>query len=148
MVFHRLQRSIALISATASTRFTRQTCQISSVQWATSSPNALLVHRGPASSTVLPAPSTMLTPSLCSLKLAKVRHAWSAYIVGAEVRYAVIAQRRTQGDKGKKDLLDRLLHGRDPKTGQGLSEENIAYQLLTFIIAGSSRILNYAFVYH
>jgi hypothetical protein len=35
------------------------------------------------------------------------------------------------------DLLDRLLSGRDPKTGQGLSDENVMYQLITFLIAGA-----------
>jgi cytochrome P450/NADPH-cytochrome P450 reductase len=29
-----------------------------------------------------------------------------------------------------------MLNGRDPKTGQGLSDENIMYQLITFLIAG------------
>jgi cytochrome P450/NADPH-cytochrome P450 reductase len=29
-----------------------------------------------------------------------------------------------------------MLHGRDPKTGEGLSDENIMYQLITFLIAG------------
>jgi cytochrome P450/NADPH-cytochrome P450 reductase len=29
-----------------------------------------------------------------------------------------------------------MLNGRDPKTGEGLSDENIMYQLITFLIAG------------
>jgi len=29
-----------------------------------------------------------------------------------------------------------MLEGRDPKTGAGLSSENIRYQLVTFLIAG------------
>ncbi|KAJ7794087.1 fatty acid hydroxylase [Mycena olivaceomarginata] len=36
----------------------------------------------------------------------------------------------------KKDLLDIMLNSRDPKTGQGMSEESIAENLLTFLIAG------------
>jgi cytochrome P450/NADPH-cytochrome P450 reductase len=46
-----------------------------------------------------------------------------------------VAERKKSGD-GRNDLLDRMLNGRDPKTGQGLSDENIMYQLLTFMIAG------------
>lgn len=34
------------------------------------------------------------------------------------------------------DLLDTMLKGRDPKTGKGLTPENIRYQLVTFLIAG------------
>ncbi len=34
------------------------------------------------------------------------------------------------------DLLTRMLHGRDPETGEGLSDENIRHQLVTFLIAG------------
>jgi cytochrome P450/NADPH-cytochrome P450 reductase len=48
---------------------------------------------------------------------------------------SVIAARKSSGiNRG--DLLDRMLHGRDPKTGEGLSDENIMYQLITFLIAG------------
>ncbi|KAJ7882007.1 cytochrome P450 [Mycena olivaceomarginata] len=36
----------------------------------------------------------------------------------------------------KHDLLDTMLNSRDPKTGQGMSEESIAQNLLTFLIAG------------
>ncbi|CAE6462785.1 unnamed protein product [Rhizoctonia solani] len=36
----------------------------------------------------------------------------------------------------KKDSLNAMLLGKDPQTGQGLSEENIKYQMLTFLIAG------------
>eukprot|EP01113_Clastostelium_recurvatum_P037740 TRINITY_DN5547_c1_g1_i4.p1 TRINITY_DN5547_c1_g1~~TRINITY_DN5547_c1_g1_i4.p1 ORF type:complete len:1173 (-),score=234.29 TRINITY_DN5547_c1_g1_i4:17-3535(-) len=45
------------------------------------------------------------------------------------------------------DLLDRMLAGRDPVTGQGLSVENIRYQLVTFLIAGhetTSGMLSFA----
>ncbi|KAG7449852.1 fatty acid hydroxylase [Guyanagaster necrorhizus] len=43
---------------------------------------------------------------------------------------------RKQNPIDKKDLLDLMLNAKDPKTGQGLSEENIGYNLLTFLIAG------------
>lgn len=49
-----------------------------------------------------------------------------------------IIQKRKSDPKGheKQDLLSRLLSGRDPETGLGLSEENIRHQLVTFLIAG------------
>ncbi|CEL62385.1 NADPH-ferrihemoprotein reductase [Rhizoctonia solani AG-1 IB] len=47
-----------------------------------------------------------------------------------------IVQERKQNPIDKKDLLNAMLNGRDPQTGQGLSDENIQYQMLTFLIAG------------
>ncbi|KDN45033.1 hypothetical protein RSAG8_05206, partial [Rhizoctonia solani AG-8 WAC10335] len=47
----------------------------------------------------------------------------------------------------KKDLLNAMLLGKDPQTGQGLSEENIKAQMLTFLIAGhetTSGMLSFA----
>jgi hypothetical protein len=35
-----------------------------------------------------------------------------------------------------------MLNGRDPQTGEGLSDENIVYQLLTFLIAGMWMLLS------
>jgi cytochrome P450/NADPH-cytochrome P450 reductase len=48
---------------------------------------------------------------------------------------SVVAARKASGES-RNDLLDRMLNGRDPKTGEGLSDENIMYQLITFLIAG------------
>ncbi len=45
------------------------------------------------------------------------------------------------------DLLDKMLYGRDPVTGEGLSDENIRNQLVTFLIAGhetTSGLLSFA----
>lgn len=36
----------------------------------------------------------------------------------------------------KKDLLNSMLYGKDPKTGQGLSDENIMNNMITFLVAG------------
>ncbi len=65
-----------------------------------------------------------------------------------EVADNLIAERRRdpEADK-KKDLLGLMLQGRDPVTGQGLSDENIRYQLITFLIAGhetTSGMLSFA----
>lgn len=54
-----------------------------------------------------------------------------------EVAESLIAERRRDPDAaGKKDLLGLMLQGRDPTTGEGLSDENIRYQMVTFLIAG------------
>ncbi|WP_161883678.1 bifunctional cytochrome P450/NADPH--P450 reductase [Deinococcus alpinitundrae] len=47
----------------------------------------------------------------------------------------VIRQRREQGGVAN-DLLGLMLNATDPETGEQLSDENIRYQVLTFLIAG------------
>ncbi|CAE6503914.1 unnamed protein product [Rhizoctonia solani] len=47
-----------------------------------------------------------------------------------------IVKDRKDHPSDKKDLLNAMLLGRDSQTGQGLSEENIKAQMLTFLIAG------------
>ncbi len=37
---------------------------------------------------------------------------------------------------GQHDILDTMLQARDPQTGETLSDENVRYQLITFLIAG------------
>ncbi|NVE93273.1 bifunctional cytochrome P450/NADPH--P450 reductase [Altererythrobacter lutimaris] len=48
----------------------------------------------------------------------------------------IIRERRQTGGDGPEDLLDFMLSGRDPLTGERLSDENIRYQINTFLIAG------------
>jgi len=49
----------------------------------------------------------------------------------------VIAERKAAGPEGKKnDLLQKMLDGRDPVTKEGLSDQNIRYNMITFLIAG------------
>lgn len=60
----------------------------------------------------------------------------------------LIAQRKA-GVSGvvKKDLLSRMLEARDPVTGEGLSDENIRFQMVTFLAAGhetTSGLLSFA----
>lgn len=57
-------------------------------------------------------------------------------------------RRQTGGDQ--KDLLNLMLAGKDPITGEGLSDENIRYQINTFLIAGhetTSGLLSFALYY-
>ncbi len=54
-----------------------------------------------------------------------------------DVADRLIAERRRDPHAGQKnDLLDRMLSARDPVTGETLSDENIRYQMVTFLIAG------------
>lgn len=48
----------------------------------------------------------------------------------------IIAKRREQKGEPGRDILGRLLATRDPETGQPMSDEQIADNLLTFIAAG------------
>ena len=45
-------------------------------------------------------------------------------------------RRRGGGDQTQKDLLNFMLAGVDRQTGESLSDENIRYQIITFLIAG------------
>lgn len=50
---------------------------------------------------------------------------------------ALIEERKRQGNSGEhNDVLDLMLTASDPKTGEKLSDENLRYQLVTFLIAG------------
>lgn len=49
----------------------------------------------------------------------------------------IIRERRKGGvDQAQKDLLNFMLAGVDKQTGESLSDENIRYQIITFLIAG------------
>ncbi|MFD7522943.1 bifunctional cytochrome P450/NADPH--P450 reductase [Paenibacillus chitinolyticus] len=59
----------------------------------------------------------------------------------------LIAERRARGNEGIDDLLSHMLEGRDPETGESLDDENIRYQIITFLIAGhetTSGLLSFA----
>ncbi|MBD8500133.1 cytochrome P450 [Paenibacillus sp. CAU 1523] len=59
----------------------------------------------------------------------------------------IIEERKTSGGSGEIDLLARMLEGRDPDTGERLDDENIRYQIITFLIAGhetTSGLLSFA----
>lgn len=43
---------------------------------------------------------------------------------------------RKENPEDKKDLLNALILGRDPQTGQGLSDDTIIDNMITFLIAG------------
>ncbi|KAG9233573.1 fatty acid hydroxylase [Amylocarpus encephaloides] len=47
----------------------------------------------------------------------------------------LVAERRAKPTE-KKDLLNAMLYGKDPKTGEGLTDESICNNMITFLIAG------------
>lgn len=61
---------------------------------------------------------------------------------------ALIAARRAMdSSSAPRDLLGLMLSAKDPVTGEGLDDENIRYQLVTFLIAGhetTSGLLSFA----
>lgn len=59
----------------------------------------------------------------------------------------LIRARRASSEGAPRDLLARMLEGRDPVTGAALDDENIRYQIMTFLIAGhetTSGLLSFA----
>ncbi|OCF40576.1 hypothetical protein I317_05586 [Kwoniella heveanensis CBS 569] len=59
----------------------------------------------------------------------------------------IVAQRRKNPDPEAKDLLNNMIYDVDPQTGEHLSDENIRYQMVTFLIAGhetTSGMLSFA----
>lgn len=60
-----------------------------------------------------------------------------------------VIQDRRAHPSDKKDLVAAFIHGKDPKTGKSLSDENIANNMITFLIAGhetTSGLLSFMFV--
>lgn len=47
-----------------------------------------------------------------------------------------VIDRRRKYPSDKKDLLNAMLYGKDPKTGESLPDENIMNNMITFLIAG------------
>lgn len=45
-------------------------------------------------------------------------------------------KRRRDHPSDKKDLLNSMINGRDPKTGEQLSDDSIIRNMITFLIAG------------
>ncbi len=65
-----------------------------------------------------------------------------------EVAEQIISdRRRNPSPAGSEDILDTMLYAADPVTGERLSDENIRYQMVTFLIAGhetTSGLLSFA----
>lgn len=48
----------------------------------------------------------------------------------------IVRERRAHPKPQARDLLNLMLEARDPTSGAGLSDENIRYQVMTFLVAG------------
>lgn len=88
-------------------------------------------------------------PKLVSnLMLSKARQFQADRELLESVARQLIAERRRDPRGGeKRDLLNLMLNGVDPVTGEKLSDENIGYQMITFLIAGhetTSGLLSFA----
>lgn len=60
---------------------------------------------------------------------------------------SIIAERKSDCGRDEKDLLARMLNVEDPETGEKLDDENIRFQIITFLIAGhetTSGLLSFA----
>jgi cytochrome P450/NADPH-cytochrome P450 reductase len=57
-------------------------------------------------------------------------------LIRSVARQLIDQRRREPHDGEAQDLLDRMLNSVDPVTGERLDEENIIYQMITFLIAG------------
>ncbi|MFT5794872.1 MAG: cytochrome P450/NADPH-cytochrome P450 reductase [Saprospiraceae bacterium] len=80
------------------------------------------------------------------------RHRYEKHIENLKtIVDAVIAERKADGGASDaKDLLSLMLTGADPATGEKLSDENIRYQIITFLIAGhetTSGLLSFTLQY-
>ncbi|MEO9062884.1 MAG: cytochrome P450 [Burkholderiaceae bacterium] len=85
---------------------------------------------------------------LSNVMVTKKRKYEADQVVLAQVAERLIAERR-QDPKGldKKDLLNVMLNGVDTVTDEKLSDENIRFQMVTFLIAGhetTSGLLSFA----
>ncbi|KAI3576776.1 putative P450 monooxygenase [Fusarium oxysporum f. sp. albedinis] len=59
-----------------------------------------------------------------------------------------LLEERRQNPVDKKDLLNAMINGRDPKTGEGLGDDAIIRNMITFLIAGhetTSGLLSFLF---
>ncbi|MFC9708475.1 bifunctional cytochrome P450/NADPH--P450 reductase [Paenibacillus sp. NPDC056933] len=59
----------------------------------------------------------------------------------------IIEERKASAAPEEVDLLARMLNGKDPETGEKLDDDNIRYQIITFLIAGhetTSGLLSFA----
>lgn len=68
---------------------------------------------------------------------------WSDITYLRELSQELVNARKENPEEGKKDLLNALILGKDPQTGQGLSDDTIIDNMITFLIAGMySRVMS------
>lgn len=73
---------------------------------------------------------------------------WKSDIAYMRNLSAELVQQRRDNPKESKDLLNAMINGKDPKTGNMLPDESIVDNMITFLIAGhetTSGMLSYCF---
>jgi unspecific monooxygenase len=70
------------------------------------------------------------------------QHVADKEFIGRLAKDIVEARRNDPSPDRRQDMLDFMLHGADPETGQRLDRDNIAAQILTFMAAGSETSAN------
>jgi cytochrome P450/NADPH-cytochrome P450 reductase len=82
-------------------------------------------------------------PGLANYFMRSAQHKYSADItLLKKVATELLAERRANPND-KKDLLNAMVKGRDPKTGEGLTDESIVNNMITFLIAGMSPTVSF-----
>lgn len=51
----------------------------------------------------------------------------------------IIDERRAK-PSAKNDLVDAMLHRKDPKTGEAMSDDNVTNNMITFLVAGKASL--------
>ncbi|ESK91468.1 cytochrome p450 [Moniliophthora roreri MCA 2997] len=75
-------------------------------------------------------------PSIVQALMSGTNAKWEADVQFMTDIADKIVNQRKENPIEKKDLLNIMLNGKDPKTGEGLSDDVIVKNLLTFLIAG------------
>lgn len=55
-----------------------------------------------------------------------------------------VVKRRKENPSDKKDLLNAMLNGKDPVTGEGMTDQLIVNNMITFLIAGILSLLRFS----
>lgn len=87
-------------------------------------------------------------PAIASYFMRSAEAKYNADIKTLQDTATTLIAARRQYPTDKKDLLNAMLNGRDPKTGEGLTDASIRNNMITFLIAGhetTSGLLSFLF---
>jgi len=93
--------------------------------------------------------SSMMPDYLNKLRY-KARHKFRSDISAMRETSRTILKLRRESPNNSEDLLNSLLNGRDPQTGEGMTDDSIIDNLITFLIAGhetTSGALSFVFYF-
>lgn len=76
-------------------------------------------------------------PAFASYFMRSAQQKYDADIAFLQKVAAEVVAERKANPSDKKDLLNAMILGRDPKTGEGLTEASIMNNMITFLIAGT-----------